>query len=62
MTPRAADGSGILNVAIAGGAIIPAIYGAIADSIGLAAALGLPALCYAIIAGFGFFARRPAED
>lgn len=58
--PRAADGSGIINVAIAGGAVIPAIYGALADNVGLAAALALPALCYAIIAGFGIFARRPA--
>lgn len=58
--PRAADGSGIINVAIAGGAIVPAIYGALADQVGLAAALALPALCYAIILGFGVFARRPA--
>jgi len=58
--PRAADGSGIINVAIAGGAIIPAIYGATADKIGLAAALTLPALCYAVIAAFGIYARRPA--
>lgn len=57
---RAADGSGIINVAIAGGAVIPALYGALADATSLAAALMLPALCYAIIAGFGIFARRPA--
>lgn len=59
---KAADGSGIINVAIAGGAVIPAIYGALADQIGLAPALALPAICYAIIAGFGIFARRPAID
>lgn len=58
--PRAADGSGIINVAIAGGAIVPALYGALADNVGLAAALALPALCYATILGFGVFARRPA--
>ena len=58
--PRAADGSGIINVAIAGGAIIPAVYGAVADVTGLAAALFVPAICYAIIAGFGVFARNPA--
>lgn len=58
--PRAADGSGIINVAIAGGAVVPALYGALADNVGLAAALALPALCYAIILGFGVFARRPA--
>lgn len=56
---RAADGSGIINVAIAGGAIIPALYGALADATSLATALVLPAACYAIIAGFGIFARRP---
>ena len=57
----AADGSGILNVAICGGAIVPLAFGAIADTSGsLSVALALPATCYAIIAGFGIFARRPA--
>ena len=59
--PRAADGSGIINVAICGGAIVPLLFGVIADTTGsLAVALALPAICYAIIAGFGVFARRPA--
>jgi FHS family L-fucose permease-like MFS transporter len=58
--PRAADGSGIINVAICGGAIIPPIYAALADATSLAFALVLPAACYAIIAGFGVFARKPA--
>jgi FHS family L-fucose permease-like MFS transporter len=59
--PRAADGSGIINVAIFGGAVIPLLFGAIADASGsLAIALALPAACYAVIAGFGLFARRPA--
>lgn len=58
--PRAADGSGIINVAICGGAVIPVLYGALADATSLAFALVLPAACYAIIAGFGIFARRPA--
>lgn len=59
--PRAADGSGIINVAIFGGAVIPLLTGMLADASGsLAFALTLPAICYAIIAGFGIFARRPA--
>ncbi|MFM9853128.1 MAG: sugar MFS transporter [Sphingomonadaceae bacterium] len=59
--PRAADGSGLINVAIFGGAVIPLITGIIADATGsLAQAFILPAICYAIIAGFGLFARRPA--
>ncbi|MDR6834880.1 FHS family L-fucose permease-like MFS transporter [Sphingopyxis sp. BE259] len=58
---RAADGSGIINVAIFGGAVVPLATGAIADLTGsLATALLLPALCYAVIAGFGIYARRPA--
>jgi MFS transporter, FHS family, L-fucose permease len=60
--PRAADGSGIINVAIFGGAVIPLLTGMIADTTGsLGTALILPALCYAIIAGFGWYARRPAS-
>ncbi|WP_095011954.1 sugar MFS transporter [Tsuneonella mangrovi] len=58
--PRAADGSGIINVAIAGGAVIPALYGFTSDHTGYALALIIPAICYAIIAGFGVFARKPA--
>ena len=59
--PRAADGSGIINVAIFGGAVVPLLTGVIADVTGnLTTSLILPALCYAVIAGFGWFARRPA--
>lgn len=58
---RAADGSGIINVAIFGGAVVPLVTGALADLTGsLALAFTLPALCYAVIAAFGFYARRPA--
>ena len=59
--PAAADGSGMINIAIFGGAVVPLLTGLIADTSGsLAFALILPAICYAIIAGFGFFARHPA--
>ncbi|WP_353217577.1 sugar MFS transporter [Sandarakinorhabdus sp.] len=57
----AADGSGIINVAICGGAFIPLLTGIVADASGsLALSLTLPALCYAVIAAFGWYARRPA--
>jgi FHS family L-fucose permease-like MFS transporter len=59
--PRAADGSGIINIAIFGGAVVPLLTGMLADTTGsLGIALLLPAACYAIIAFFGSFARRPA--
>jgi FHS family L-fucose permease-like MFS transporter len=60
--PSAADGSGIINVAICGGAVIPLLTGILADASGsLALSLALPALCYAVIASFGWYARRPAD-
>jgi FHS family L-fucose permease-like MFS transporter len=57
--PRAADGSGIINVAIFGGAVVPLATGIIVDSSGsIATGLLLPAACYAVIAGFGWFTTR----
>jgi len=56
---RAADGSGIICMAIVGGAVIPPLTGHVADLTGsLALALTVPALCYAVIAGFGHIAHR----
>ncbi|PTQ13274.1 glucose/galactose MFS transporter [Sphingomonas oleivorans] len=57
---RAPEGSGLLATAIVGGAIVPPITGSAADTLGLAAALTVPAICYAGIASFGWYARRPA--
>jgi FHS family L-fucose permease-like MFS transporter len=58
---RAAEGSGIICMAIVGGAVIPPLTGRLADLSGsLSVALALPALCYALIAAFGLYARRPA--
>ena len=57
---RAAEGSGLICVAIVGGAIIPPLTGHVADLIGLRLALIVPALCYAVIAAYGVYARRPA--
>jgi FHS family L-fucose permease-like MFS transporter len=58
---KAADGSGIINVAIVGGAIIPPLTGMLADKThSIQLALALPAICYAIIAAFGLYARRQA--
>lgn len=48
-----AQGSGILCTAIVGGAVIPPLYGAVADSMGLQMALLVPALCYIYIMWYG---------
>jgi FHS family L-fucose permease-like MFS transporter len=57
---RAADGSGIINVAICGGAIVPVLTGMLADTLSLSLALLLPAACYLVIASYGMYARKPA--
>ncbi len=56
---RAAEGSGLICVAIVGGAVIPPLTGHLADISTLRLALWLPAACYLVIALFGLYARRP---
>jgi FHS family L-fucose permease-like MFS transporter len=60
--PRTAEGSGIICMAIVGGAIVPLVTGHAADWIGLKPALIVPALCYLGILGYGIYARRPAAS
>lgn len=57
--PRAAEGSGILCVAIVGGAVVPLLTGRAADMLGLKSALAVPAVSYLGILGFGWMTRRP---
>jgi FHS family L-fucose permease-like MFS transporter len=56
---RAAEGSGVICMAIVGGAVVPLVMGNAADLWGLKLALVVPAACYMTILGFGWFARRP---
>src|SRR6267154_1484515 len=56
---RAAEGSGVICVAIVGGAIVPLVTGNAADLWGLKHALIVPAVCYLTILAYGWFARRP---
>lgn len=58
---RAAEGSGIICMAIVGGAVMPIVTGKAADLWGLKWALIVPAACYAGIVLFGWYARRPVR-
>lgn len=60
--PRAAEGSGVIGMAIVGGAIVPLLTGHAADIWGLKLALTVPAVCYAGILLYGWFARRPVAN
>ncbi len=50
--------SGLLCMAIVGGAIVPISFGALADSFGFALAFLLPIICYAYIMFFAFYKGR----
>ncbi|AZQ42776.1 sugar MFS transporter [Nonlabens ponticola] len=50
--------SGVLCMAIVGGAIVPISFGALADSLGFALAFLLPMACYAYIMFFAFYKGR----
>lgn len=57
--PLTGDGSGLLIMAIVGGAIIPVAQGAIADQVGIHHAFFLPAICYLYIAYYAFRGSTP---
>lgn len=54
--------SGLLCLAIVGGAALPLLVGLLADTISLAAAFAVPALAYLAIAGFALAAARPRVE
>ncbi len=52
--------SGILCMAIVGGAIVPVIQGILADTFGIQLAFILPVICYAYIAYYGARGHQPS--
>jgi FHS family L-fucose permease-like MFS transporter len=58
MGDRTPQASGIICLAIVGGAIVPLLTGAAADHVGLKLALLVPALCYVWIGFYGIFTAR----
>lgn len=60
--PLTGNGSGILNMAIVGGAILPVIQGAIADRVGIHHAFVLPVICYLFILFYGLSGSKPNSE
>ncbi|MDD3797993.1 MAG: MFS transporter [Novosphingobium sp.] len=63
-TAREETTAGLLCTAITGGAFMPLLVGAVADTAGYATAFAVPALCYALLCGFAFLAMgtRPCHE
>ena len=57
--PLTGNGSGILTMAIVGGAILPVVQGAIADHVGLHHAFLLPVICYLYILFYALSGSKP---
>ena len=60
--PLTGDGSGIMIMAIVGGALIPLAQGAVADRIGIHHAFFLPVICYLYILFFALSGSRPNSE
>lgn len=60
--PLTGDGSGVLIMAIVGGAIIPVAQGWIADHIGIHHAFFLPVICYLYILFFALSGSKPNSE
>jgi FHS family L-fucose permease-like MFS transporter len=60
--PLTGDGSGVMIMAIVGGAIIPVAQGWIADRIGIHHAFFLPVICYLYILFFALSGSRPNSE
>lgn len=56
------QGSGILCLAIVGGALVPLIQGVLADAIGIQLSFILPAVCFIYIAYYGLVGSKPATS
>ena len=60
--PLTGSGSGILNMAIVGGAIVPLTVGVVADRVGLHHAFVIPVICYMYILFYGLRGSRPNSE
>jgi FHS family L-fucose permease-like MFS transporter len=60
--PLTGDGSGVMIMAIVGGALIPVAQGAIADRIGIHHAFFLPVICYLYILYFALSGSKPNSE
>jgi len=56
------NGSGLLNMAIVGGAIVPLLVGTMADRVGLHHAFIIPVICYLYILYYGLSGSKPNSE
>jgi FHS family L-fucose permease-like MFS transporter len=59
--PMTSKGSGVITIGNVGGAVIPPVFGLLADKIGIQYAFVVPIICYIFIAYYGLSGYKPAR-
>ena len=59
--PMTSKGSGVITIGNVGGAVIPPLFGFLADKVGIQYAFVLPIVCYIFIAYYGLSGYKPAR-
>jgi len=59
--PLTSKGSGVITIGNVGGAVIPPLFGVMADRMGIQHAFVLPIICYLFIAFYGFRGYKPEQ-
>jgi len=57
--PLTSKGSGLIMTAVVGGAVVPFLFGALADRVGIQHAFVVPIVCYLYIAYYGLIGSKP---
>ena len=57
--PMTSKGSGVITIGNVGGAVIPLLFGALADKVGIQYAFVLPIICYLYVAYYGLLGCKP---
>jgi FHS family L-fucose permease-like MFS transporter len=55
------EGSGIITMGNVGGAVIPLLFGALADKVGIQYAFIIPIIGYVFVAYYGFSGYKPTR-
>lgn len=59
--PMTSEGSGIITMGNVGGAVVPFLFGALADRIGIQYAFIIPIVCYFYVAYYGMWGHKPTR-
>jgi FHS family L-fucose permease-like MFS transporter len=60
--PMTSKGSGVITIGNVGGAVVPLLFGWLADKVGIQYAFVLPIICYLYVAYYGLSGFKPSHD